>query len=169
MMRHGKSRWDGQWSEDHERPLAPRGQRDADRIGRILSAAGYRPDLVLASTAERAAATAGRAAKTGQWPCPVTLDEGLYGTGPDTVLDSIRGLPAEVRTALLVGHNPTWAETTALLIGGGHLRFPTAAVACLEFTGPWTTLRSGRAELRWFLIPRMLQTLSETREPEGPD
>jgi phosphohistidine phosphatase len=41
IMRHGKSDWEGGVA-DHERPLAPRGVRAAQSMGRFLAAAGMR-------------------------------------------------------------------------------------------------------------------------------
>ncbi|MET7442233.1 histidine phosphatase family protein, partial [Streptomyces sp. NPDC005568] len=53
VLRHAKSAWpDG--VPDHERPLAPRGRRDAPAAGRSLAAADCLPDLVLCSRRRRA-------------------------------------------------------------------------------------------------------------------
>lgn len=57
LLRHAKSDWHTESDHDHERPLASRGERDAIRIGRFLTAAGLRPELVLCSTAIRARRT----------------------------------------------------------------------------------------------------------------
>ena len=157
LMRHGKSRWDGSWKTDHDRPLAPRGIKAAAQMGQFLSHTGYRPMIVLSSTAERAATTARLAAESGQWDCEVVLDSRLYGGGPDAVLKIVRTFEPTVECALIVGHNPTWAEATSLLIGGAGIRFPTAAIACLDVEGAWKDLRPGNSDLRWFVTPRLLE------------
>ena len=36
LLRHAKSRWDETGAADHDRGLAPRGERAAARIGRLL-------------------------------------------------------------------------------------------------------------------------------------
>ena len=160
LMRHGKSRWDGSWKTDHERPLAARGMRAAAQMGRFLSDTGHQPTTVVSSIAERAAETARLAAESGQWDCEVVLDPRLYGGGTDAVLEVVRAFDPTVECALVVGHNPTWAETTSLLLGGASLRFPTAAIACLEVEGAWKDLRPGHTDLRWFVIPRLLEATS---------
>ena len=33
---------------------------------------------------------------------------------------------------MLIGHEPTWSETVSRLIGGGTLKYPTAAVARVD-------------------------------------
>ncbi len=157
LMRHGKSCWDGPWSSDHERPLAPRGERAAARIGRFLNQAGYQPTVVISSTAVRAKATARLVVESAGWDCRVVSEERLYGGNPEVILDVVRSFDPATACALLVGHNPTWEEMISLLIGGGHFRFPTAAVACLEIDGAWCDGRRGKADLRWFVTPRLLK------------
>ncbi|MGW3729375.1 SixA phosphatase family protein, partial [Streptomyces sp. NPDC000851] len=56
VLRHAKSAWPLDVA-DHERPLAPRGRRDAPAAGRALAEADCLPDLALCSTAARARQT----------------------------------------------------------------------------------------------------------------
>ena len=50
LLRHAKSAWpDG--VEDHDRPLADRGRRDAPRMGASMAKAGLQPDFALVSSA----------------------------------------------------------------------------------------------------------------------
>ena len=115
---------------------------------------------VISSTAERAAATARLAAESGGWNCEVVLDPKLYDGGPNAVLEVARALDPTIEYGLIVGHNPTWAETTSLLVGGANLRFPTAAIACLDIEGDWSAVRPSNAILRWFVTPRLLEVTS---------
>jgi phosphohistidine phosphatase len=163
LMRHAKSAWpDG---PDHERPLAKRGQRDAPRAGRWLRRAGYVPDLVVCSTARRTTETWQlAAAELGASP-PVRFEPRVYGAGTDELLDLVRESPATLGTLLVVGHEPTMSQLTLLLAGaaaaGGapgllervEVKFPTAAIAVLAFTGGWSDLGPDRAELADFVVP----------------
>lgn len=126
-------------------------------MGRFLTAGGLEPTTVISSTANRAASTARLAAKGGRWECEIVLEPLLYGGGPEAVLDTIQALDPAVDKALLIGHNPTWAETTSMLVGGCAIRFPTAAVVCLDLDAVWSEIRPGRADLRWFMTPRLLE------------
>lgn len=56
VLRHAKSAWPTGVA-DHERPLAPRGRRDAPAAGRALAESDCLPDLALCSTAVRARQT----------------------------------------------------------------------------------------------------------------
>ncbi len=56
LLRHGKSAYPDK-VKDHDRPLAPRGVRQAGLAGKAIRRFGHEVDLVLCSTAERAQAT----------------------------------------------------------------------------------------------------------------
>ncbi len=130
LMRHAKSDWNASYGADHDRPLNQRGVRSARTVGRLLSAAGEVPDLIVTSTAVRARTTAELAAEAGDWDCEIRLDERLYGSGPDTVL----GVAAETGDAnrlMLVGHQPTWSSLV-YAVSGDQVDMKTANVAVIE-------------------------------------
>ena len=60
LLRHGKSAYPDK-VKDHDRPLAPRGVRQAGLAGKAIRRFGHDVDLVLCSTAERAQATLAQA------------------------------------------------------------------------------------------------------------
>ena len=53
VLRHAKSSWDDPGLDDHDRPLAPRGQRAVKLLGEHLRDRGVEPDQVLCSSARR--------------------------------------------------------------------------------------------------------------------
>ncbi|QJT00293.1 histidine phosphatase family protein [Streptomyces asoensis] len=162
VLRHAKSAWpDG--VPDHERPLAPRGLRDAPAAGRALAEAGCVPDLALCSTAARARGTWELAAAEWHTPAPVRFDPRLYGADVHELLEVVHETPAEVGTLLLVGHNPGLEELVLDLAGDGpadaldevRLKFPTSAIAVLTWYGPgWRSLTPGTALLTSMTVPR---------------
>jgi len=179
LLRHAKSAWPDM--PDHDRPLARRGRRDAPVMGRWLRTAGHRPDHVLCSTARRAHETWQLVRpELGAEP-PVSFQRGVYEDSAAQLLGLIRQTPRAARTLLLVGHDPavpelaaTLAATSAAASGGtgndaaaqamaGRMRdkFPTAAVAVLEFSGNWDQLAPGSVQLTGFVTPR------ELRAPDG--
>ncbi|MDQ2873650.1 MAG: histidine phosphatase family protein [Actinomycetota bacterium] len=173
LVRHAKSAWPD--VPDHERPLARRGQRDAPGVGRWLRRAGCLPDLVLCSTARRAEQTWQSAAAQLQASPPALPDDRVYRASAAGLLGLIRLIAPATRTLLVVGHDPavpelafmlaaTAAEGRAASTGGGlapsgplarmRAKFPTAAVAVLDFTGTWPLLGPGQARLDQFVTPR---------------
>jgi phosphohistidine phosphatase len=173
LFRHAKSAWPD--VPDHDRPLARRGIRAAPVMGRWLRDNGLRPGQVLCSTARRARETwqfaqAGLAATP-----PVTFDARIYEGAAADLLALIGEVPPATGTLLFIGHNPAIEDLALLLAaapsaaagpgpGGSppsdlermRSKFPTAAIAVLEFAGTWTRLAPGRARLTAFVTPRDL-------------
>jgi len=158
ILRHGKSDWGADYATDHDRPLAKRGHRAAVRIGRFLRQTGQTPDLVLSSTAVRARRTAELAMEAGEWDCPLKCDPDLYGTSAPSVLEMIRDQDDAIAGLLLVGHQPTWSELVALL-SGAVTRFPTAALARIDFEmDSWTEVQAETGTLIRLVTPKLLET-----------
>ncbi|MGX7730478.1 SixA phosphatase family protein [Rhodococcus sp. 2H158] len=157
LLRHGKSAYpDG--VADHERPLAPRGRREAGLAGRWLRAHQPPIDAVLCSSATRARKTLAEAAVE----ISTEFLDDLYEATPGKIVDAIRQVPDDVSTLLVVGHEPVLSATT-LLLADDHdsdaarqiiEKFPTSAVAVLAVRGPWHDLGPRGAALVDFHIPR---------------
>jgi phosphohistidine phosphatase len=122
-------------------------------MGRALRLAHRVPDLVLTSPAARATATVDMAAEAGEWDARVETIEEFYGGGPGHVIDVLRGVE-DVERVAVVGHEPSWSGLVSLLIGGGAVRMPTAAVAALEVP-VWHGVAPGSGRLVWLLVPRL--------------
>jgi phosphohistidine phosphatase len=164
LLRHAKSAWpDG--VPDHDRPLAPRGRRDAPAVGRWLRKSDYVPDRVLCSTAKRARETWQLAEeKLGAHPA-TALEDRVYGASSADLLALARQTSADVRTLLIVGHDPAMPELTLELASDQpsgaeaealeriRLKYPTAAIAVLSFPGGWAQLGPGQAQLAGFATP----------------
>jgi phosphohistidine phosphatase len=162
VLRHAKSAWPAGVT-DHERPLAPRGLRDAPAAGRALAEADCLPDLALCSTAVRARQTWELAAQQWGTPPPVRLDRRLYGADVAELLEALREVPDQVRTLLLIGHNPGLEELVLELAGDSvddalddvRTKFPTSALAILVWHGgSWQELAPGTALLTDMAVPR---------------
>ena len=127
-------------------------------MGRFLAAAGAVPELVLSSSAVRALTTIEIAADAGGWDCEIVTSQDLYASDAERVLEVIGEIDGEVDRLLIAGHEPTWSTLVGWLIGGGRVRMPPAAVACLDLpNGDWIDLAPGRCVLRWLVTPEMLK------------
>jgi phosphohistidine phosphatase len=152
LFRHAKAGWDLESGDDHERPVADRGQKAARTMGRFLSQAQQVPDAVITSSAVRARTTVELAAAAGDWKCPVRVTRALYEATPFAVLEEVRAEPPERTSLLLAGHEPTWSELVSLLIGGGTLGMPTACMARIDFgVECWKAIDYGIGNLAWLL------------------
>jgi phosphohistidine phosphatase len=157
VLRHGKSDWNAEYGADHERPLKGRGVRAARLMGHFLTATGQEPDMVVSSSAVRALTTARLAAEAGDWGCDVRVEPGLYGASRTRALQEIQSLDTAVDSVLLAGHEPTCSDVVGSLIGSAEIRFPTAAMACIDVPAPrWDAVEFGRGFLVWFVTPKLL-------------
>ena len=165
LLRHAKSAWPD--VADHERPLAGRGRRDAPLAGRWLRAAGRVPDRVVCSTAKRARETWQLAAAELNASPSLRFDQRVYGAAAAELLDLARETAPRARSLLIVGHDPAMQELTLTLASAQagdagalervRVKFPTAAIAVLEFNGTWHRLGPEQARLTTFVVPRDLR------------
>jgi len=128
ILRHAKSSWSDPELDDHDRPLNPRGRRDAPRIGRLVQAKEIAPDVIFCSTALRARATAALAVEAGNLTAGLHPTDDLYLAGPRIYIDLLMQLPSDHESAMVIGHNPGLEELLEELTGNHH-RLPTAALA----------------------------------------
>ena len=158
LFRHGKSDWDaGDAADDSARPLARRGRKAARRMGRFLARTGQVPDAAITSPAVRADDTLRLAMEGGRWSCPVRTVAALYGGGVAGLLAEVQRESAATDVLLAVGHEPTWSSAVTALVGGGDVRFPTAALARIDFElDRWDEVAPGTGVLAWLVVPRLL-------------
>lgn len=161
LFRHGKSDWDADFAQDIDRPLAKRGTRAARQMGEFLALSGQAPQLALTSPARRARDTLSLAHREGAWGCETRVEQALYGADTGQVLNLLHQLDDKAKSVLLTGHEPTWSILTADLIGkDGNIRFPTAAMARIDFAlDAWSEVIPGSGELRWLVPPKLLSPL----------
>lgn len=158
-MRHAKSDYPNGVA-DHDRPLAPRGVREAGLAGEWLRDNLPAIEHVLCSSAARTRETLDRA----QISAPVSYLERLYGATPGTMIDEINRVAEEVATLLVVGHEPTVSHVALGLAGPEgtdheavdriSMKFPTSGIAVLRVPGGWAGLELNGAELVSFHVPR---------------
>ena len=162
LLRHAKSSWADPALSDHERPLAPRGRRDAKRIATHLLELGIAPELVLCSTAVRTRETL-ELLRPALDAATVELEAALYAAWAETLLERLRAVPDERRSVMLIGHNPGLEDLALMLASAGPERdrveekFPTAALATLRTpTASWKELSPGGAVLAAYVVPKQL-------------
>lgn len=165
LLRHAKSSWDDPRLDDFDRPLAPRGLNAAPRMGAEIASLGLQPDLALISTAKRAKQTWELVSRMLNEMPRTLFDRQIYLAAPATILALLKDVPATTQTVIVVGHNPGM-EMLALSLAGPDSsqealrdmtqKFPTAALARLEFESGWYDLASAEARLTDFIRPRDL-------------
>ena len=131
ILRHAKSSWAHAGLDDHDRPLNKRGLRDAPRMGQLLRELGLVPDVILSSTAVRAATTAAMAAEACGFEGDLHRTPALYLAAPETMVDLVNELADGCPRVMIVAHNPGLEELVFALTGRDEV-FPTAALAAVR-------------------------------------
>ncbi len=161
LLRHGKSAYPPGVS-DHDRPLAPRGRREAALAGQWILQNAPTLDYILCSSAARTRQTleaSGLVTPT----VLVDVSSSIYEAYPDELLELITAAPPADRTLLLVGHAPGVPGLAEMLAGPGSdtealrnmdAKFPTSALALLQVQGQWADVGAGTARLVDFVVPR---------------
>ena len=160
LLRHAKSDWNADYSDDHDRPLSKRGVKAAKMIGQVLTASGQMPEIIISSSAVRAKDTAQLAASEGKWDVEHIVSETLYHADIDELLCIVQNVDESFNRIMIVSHEPTISAAASRLIGGGLFRFPTAAIARIDFnTESWLNISSMNGQLVWFFPPRFVSSI----------
>jgi phosphohistidine phosphatase len=150
-------------TDNHDRPLAPRGVRAARRMASYLNEAELAPDLVLCSSAHRAQQTMELISSAFRGSTTTLVERGLYDGNAEELLSRICQVDEAVSPLMVIGHNPALEELAGMLAGDGDdaaveqlaEKYPTAALAVLTVNG-WTTLQRGDGYLTRVIVPRSL-------------
>ena len=162
LLRHAKSSWDHPGLADHDRPLAPRGRRASKTMAEHLQWRDIKPELVVCSSAKRTRQTlSGIAGALGE-VAEVEIEPDLYAASASELLEVLHGIDDRVDSVMLIGHNPGIENLTLDLAREGpelsrvRQKFPTAALATLEFDVSWGDLEPESCELVSFVKPKEL-------------
>ena len=158
LARHAKSDW-SMGLPDIERPLNNRGLEDAPRMGRLLKAYEFTPDLIVSSPANRAHTTAKLVADEIDYTDKIQIEKNIYASSYGQVYSIIQDLPDDKDTVMLFGHNPTTEDLIKFLLQmRASIVVPTCGMACIDFRiGSWTDVNPMMGQLRWFLIPKLVK------------
>jgi phosphohistidine phosphatase len=153
LLRHAHAGDPAAWDRpDDLRPLTDKGRQQAERLGRLLAAAGFVPDAVLTSPRVRARETADLVAE--RLGVPVRIDPRLGSFLDLATVEAILDDAGKPARPVLVGHDPAFSDLLALLTGSPGLRMRKGAFALLDTERPLTP---GAAELRWLVPPDLLR------------
>jgi phosphohistidine phosphatase len=151
LLRHADAGDPAAWGgPDSERPLSEKGRRQADRLARLLEAAGFETDALISSPKLRAVQTAEPVARA--LGIDLRIDDRLAG-GLDAA--SAAELLAEAgnpRRPVLVGHDPDFSWLLSSLVGA-EIGMKKGAMARIDLPDELT---AGGGTLRWLITPELL-------------
>ena len=165
LLRHAKSSWQDASIQDFDRPLAPRGEAAAPRMGAYMAQHGISPQLILCSPATRARQTLTLVLPQLPSEATVEFEDALYLAAAGSLLARLRRIQANTSRVMVVGHDPGMHGLAVELSGKGDAaslrrlarKFPTAGLAVISFTmSQWSQIKPQAGRLELFMSPRLL-------------
>lgn len=163
LLRHAKSSWDNIAVADHDRPLAPRGEKAAGIMAQHMREAGVVPDHIICSSAVRTRETLALLGKVVKG-VSVTFEPRIYEASVFSLLQVLAAQEDTAQRIMMIGHNPGMERLTMLLCGHEgepgalaalRLKYPTAALATIALDIPsWSAIEEGTGRLQAFVKPR---------------
>ena len=157
LLRHAKSSWSDSGLSDKQRPLNPRGLRDAPEMGARFGARGETLDRVLSSPAQRAQSTAQLFCEAcGFPPDEIETEAELYFSGSGSIADLILNQDDRVRSVMLVFHNPDITHFVNSIEYGVHIdNVPTCGlVKLVSDIAQWRDWSPGNIHFEYFDFPK---------------
>lgn len=159
LLRHAEAEVASTTGRDADRKLTAAGRKRMRLVAKAI--AGLEPsyDAILVSPLVRSRQTAAPVASACGFRKELLVTRSLLpNADPEEVLRELSRL--KIASALLVGHQPHFGRLFGLLVSGrGDVEIPMkkAALAELEVAGDPTLVR---AELKYYLSPRLLEQLA---------
>lgn len=156
LLRHAKSSWKDASLPDFERPLKGRGRDAAKQMGEFLASKKVTLSTLISSPSVRTRETIEILLRHAQLDVEPLFDQRIYEASLATLAQVVSEIPAENKTAMLVGHNPGMEELLAFLTHESK-HMPTCALARISLDGvSWKEIDRGTGKLEWFITPKGL-------------
>ncbi|MEZ4756488.1 MAG: histidine phosphatase family protein [Flavobacteriales bacterium] len=156
ICRHAKSDRGPGYANDHDRPLNERGLRNAPYMAGLFAQRGEPVDLLLSSTAARAAATADfHAAALGVPAASILHRHELYLASVQDIVHVLNGLTDDRQRVMLFGHNPGLSQLLEYLADDGIGDLPTGSIVRVDLhVSAWASVGRGTGTIVWWDHPK---------------
>jgi phosphohistidine phosphatase len=156
IIRHAKSSWEFSELHDLERPLTPRGKRDATIMSSILRKQNAHPQIVLSSPALRAVSTARIISdEVGFDKNRIEINTALYFMDVLDILEVIRTLGSRHDDVFIFGHNPNFSNLAHTLSPEFKEIIPTCGMVTIgSEVESWGLLEEKNCQLLSYEIPK---------------
>lgn len=141
LMRHARSGWALPGASDFDRTLSDAGFAEAELVATTAADRGYRPGVVVSSSAARCRQTTEAMRRAFGGAVELRFVDDLYNAPADSYVDTIAALSG-FPSVMIVGHNPAIEELFVSLVGADVANrtipegYPTFGLAVLDHDGP---------------------------------
>jgi len=169
LLRHAKTERAEPGERDRDRKLTKRGRADAPMIGTYMARHGLTPDLALVSPARRAQETWTLLGESFAKTPKAADDERIYNATIEKLI-AVISEAGDVRSLLVVGHNPGLHDLAVQLIASGDVEtrervsegLPTSGLVVVGFPfSDWSQLHPQAGRLEHFITPRLIAAATD--------
>ena len=154
LVRHATAESHSHPQLDFNRQLHPNGILEATYLAKRLAERIPPPDTIVSSLAPRALQTAIILAEYNQFPAPkIKSQQHLYNAPLTVLLDELARLPEEMRTVVLVAHNPGISEAV-IHLSRHAAQLPPGAAVGLDVPCAWAELGAAACRYVWHDYPQ---------------
>lgn len=151
LIRHAQATHEGGYT-DFERPLTPKGIREATTMAGRINAKGITPQLLVSSPALRTMGTADIFTEHLSIHQP-HINKDIYDASTQTLLEVISRFDDSNEFIALVGHNPGISEILYYLTGSPQ-QMDTSGVALIELNiDTWAEVTENSGKLEFYDAP----------------
>lgn len=158
IVRHAKSSWKDFSIKDFDRPLNPRGKKDAPFMANKFKSEYFTPDLLLSSPALRAKKTAEVFASSFEIEISkISFEKALYHAEPDEIESQVELLDNNINSAMLFAHNPGLTSLANDYSEAYIENIPTTGICIINSTNEGWSDFFKAAYVSDFIFPKMFQ------------
>lgn len=152
IVRHAKSSWAYENIKDIDRPLKKRGIKDAYFMSKLLQEKIDRPDVFVASSANRALHTAVIFTEAFKFPFSnLKINKSLYSFSDGYLVKTIRALDGGFQSAIIFSHNHGINDFVNQFGDVFIENVPTCGIVGIEFDEDhWKNIKKGKVVLKEF-------------------
>jgi phosphohistidine phosphatase len=158
LIRHTKSSWNDFSMPDFDRPIKKERAEDAKEMAAKLKSLKLEPDLIICSPAKRTRQTAEYFYEKLKYEEDrVQFEKRIYESSAGEIFEVVREVKPEVKTLVLIGHNPSLTNFANFFTKEPIDEIPTTGVVWLEFDSKdWEIDRQTPCKVKHFLTPKSL-------------
>lgn len=151
LLRHGQAPWPPEIPDDFSRQLSATGERQAASVGLYLAQAEAKPEMIVASPADRTRQTARLVANALSYPeRQIHYAREIYSADVWLLARIVQEHAASLNNLLMVGHNPTLAHFGEWLTGEPIDHLATCGLLTIGFDmAKWSGIGRGQGRLLW--------------------
>jgi len=152
IVRHAKSSWKYEGIKDIDRPLKKRGINDAYFMSKLLQKKIDRPDVFVASSANRALHTAVIFTESFKFPfANLKINKSLYSFSDGYLVKTIRALDDGFNSAIIFSHNHGINDFVNQFGNMQIENVPTCGIVGIKFKeNHWKNIKKGKIILKEF-------------------